>query len=104
MPQDHRTFCDGLNPSPSFGETMNKKLKLDLDSLEVQSFATAGADGERGTVHGLGESIRPSLHVGPCDNTEAGGSCYLASGMVDCEFSAAAQGSCGVDCDSVVTP
>lgn len=32
---------------------MNKKLELDLDSLEVQSFATAGADGERGTVRGL---------------------------------------------------
>jgi hypothetical protein len=81
---------------------MNKKLKLDLDSLEVQSFATAGADGERGTVHGLETA---SLHVGPCDNTEGGGSCYLASNRVDCEFSAPPQGSCVAGgCDSVVGP
>ena len=32
---------------------MSKKLKLDLDALEVASFETVEADGERGTVHGL---------------------------------------------------
>jgi hypothetical protein len=28
------------------------KLKLDLDTLDVQSFPTSSAEGERGTVHG----------------------------------------------------
>lgn len=32
---------------------MPKKLKLNLDALEVASFETAQAGGERGTVHGL---------------------------------------------------
>lgn len=37
------------------------KIKLDLDRLQVDSFETASADGERGTVHGHWSQ------VGTCD-------------------------------------
>jgi hypothetical protein len=42
-----------------------KKLKLDLDTLSVQSFATTAADAApQGTVHGA-EATRTSCGGGP---------------------------------------
>ena len=34
-----------------------KKIRLDLEALDVQSFATAAPEGARGTVHGAGTAI-----------------------------------------------
>lgn len=46
-----------------------QKLRLDLDTLAVQSFATSGAGAERGTVHG---AMYPTdLCTVGCDGTRA---------------------------------
>lgn len=76
---------------------MRKKLKLDLDSLEVQSFATADAPEGRGTVRGHGGQ--------PCTYW---GSCACATGYWDCTTSRETQQSCdytraGDTCDSFPT-
>jgi hypothetical protein len=41
-------------PHPSENAMKNRKLRLDLDQLAVESFAVAGADAARGTVHAHG--------------------------------------------------
>ncbi len=43
-----------------------KKLRIELDQLQVESFQTGGAGAERGTVHGHG----PHTDPGQCPPTE----------------------------------
>lgn len=78
-----------------------EKLKLDLDSLEVESFASVGADGAHGTVLGLESTM--NCPTDTCGTTVIAHYCDPQSGLMDCEFSAG--GSCVVGgCDSVIDP
>jgi hypothetical protein len=55
---------------------MSKKLKLDLDALEVESFASDEAQSERGTVHGLGRETDPRACPGTANwNCSVGDGC-----------------------------
>ena len=55
-----------------------KKLMLDVDSLEVESFATAGPDAERGTV-----AAREAPTIPPwCDTIL--GQCTAMTGPCPC--------------------
>lgn len=47
-----------------------KKLSLDLDALRVESFATAPAEGRRGTVAGHMNTFGP-----PCATAARGSTC-----------------------------
>ncbi|HET6229313.1 MAG TPA: hypothetical protein VFE05_04480 [Longimicrobiaceae bacterium] len=42
------------------------KLKLDLDTVEVESFEVAVADTGRGTVHGQNSNAGWASYCGPC--------------------------------------
>lgn len=46
-----------------------KKLRLNLERLEVQSFETEHAAGERGTVQGRAGTYREWTCDGTCDQT-----------------------------------
>jgi hypothetical protein len=54
-----------------------RKLKLELEDLSVQSFATDGARGPRGTAHAHQELLDPSddTSIAPGD-TEPGMNCF----------------------------
>jgi hypothetical protein len=71
-----------------------KKLKLDLERLNVQSFETGpdSPDPRRGTVKGFATTVQPVGDTeGTCDTTATGGSmtwdatcefsCYQCSGV-----------------------
>ena len=51
------------------------KLRMDVDSLHVESFATADAGGRAGTVRGAEATELCSQVTGPCDtcNTSCAG-------------------------------
>ncbi|HSU13552.1 hypothetical protein [Longimicrobium sp.] len=53
------------------------KLKLDVDTLTVQSFETGDLDEARGTVHGLSRTKQPNDSLDACDPpfTYQAGSC-----------------------------
>ena len=52
---------------------MKKALKLEIDELAVESFETAAASGERGTVHGHA-TLKTCPGRDTCD--AAAGTCY----------------------------
>lgn len=55
---------------------MAKKIRLDMDALRVDSFATATVDGARGTVQGhQTRGGRPTC-AATCTNTQPIVSCY----------------------------
>jgi hypothetical protein len=59
-----------------------KKLKLDIDTLNVQSFGSGGAPAGRGTVRGRGgDTVIPYY-------------CYPDSNIMDCPYDPSHQ-SCG---------
>ncbi|HEX2078132.1 MAG TPA: hypothetical protein VHG08_10500 [Longimicrobium sp.] len=81
-----------------------KKLTLNLDTLEVQSFATAGAAPNRGTVHGQ-ESQPGETCLDTCANT-CFETCYASCAGPTCEGgygcrTAAAAASCYESCASL---
>jgi hypothetical protein len=80
-----------------------KKLRLELDALEVQSFSTLAGEKERGTVKGQWGSDYPYSgccpqsasvpvacicasmeHEGTCDTTCNPNDCYSCNGGVSC--------------------
>ena len=63
---------------------MRSKLKLDVERLQVESFAVQGQETERGTVRGLAATEEMSV----CDG---GGTC--AGSCVTCDV------TCGYSCD-----
>ena len=55
---------------------MTNKIRLDVDTLRVVSFATAPAEGGRGTVHAHAtQGTRPTC-AATCTNTQPIVSCY----------------------------
>jgi len=53
-----------------------KKIRLDVDALRVDSFATAPVDGPRGTVQAHAtQGMRPTCSL-TCTNTQPLVSCY----------------------------
>ena len=77
---------------------MMKKLTLDLNALEVQSFATAPAAPNRGTVHGEQQCTCPTACTCPgcptcdetcadtCWETCAGWTCVTCGGQETCGY------------------
>lgn len=71
-----------------------KKLTLDLNALEVQSFATDPAEPNRGTVHGEQQCTCPSACTCPgcptcdetCPETCAGFTCATCGGQETCDY------------------
>ncbi|HEU4456616.1 MAG TPA: hypothetical protein VFR81_26350 [Longimicrobium sp.] len=64
------------------------KLKLDLEALAVETFATTPADGRRGTVHGAlaGTADTPAEDTGctaPCMSGDS--MCWIVSCGSTCE-------------------
>jgi len=85
---------------------MGRKLRLDLDSVLVESFVVGSADGD-GTVHGLQETITGVLQTcppGQCIDTGAdeggGGAPTWAScvGMATCPKTHCGGPTCGTTC------
>jgi len=68
-----------------------KKLRLDLDHLQVESFDTQTAPAERGTVDAAQACTCPGY--GTCANTECG-TCNTCQGQYTCDPSQC-NGSCG---------
>jgi len=72
------------------------KLKLDLEAIEVESFAVAAERTEAGTVHGHAKSY-------PFASCEAN-TCYQATcGATDCNISlciASCPQTCRISCDN----
>jgi hypothetical protein len=85
-------------PIHSREEAMMKKLTLDLNSLKVQSFATAAAAPNRGTVHGEQQCTCPTACTCPgcptcdetcadtCQETCAGWTCVTCGGQETCGY------------------
>ena len=61
-----------------------KKMRLDLESLDVEAFATSEAEGERGTVQGHWSQ------VGTCD----------AAFVATCQVNGTCAWTCGSGCNS----
>jgi hypothetical protein len=57
---------------------MNRKLRLDLDSIDVQSFETSVEMEERGTVHGNACSDSTCFQD-ICTCTDEFGNCYASN-------------------------
>ncbi|HEU4455521.1 MAG TPA: hypothetical protein VFR81_20830 [Longimicrobium sp.] len=49
-----------------------KKLRLRLEDLRIDSFGTAEAQNEKGTVHGADSTSEPSCNGQSCDPTCGG--------------------------------
>jgi len=87
-----------------------RKLRLELDSLAVESFAPLDVPGERGTVRGhvslYWEDCNPSDTCAgagwPCDTSDqsCGGTCYERTCHPGC---GAASAGCGGGSDPAVT-
>ena len=79
-------------------ESVMKKLTLDLNALEVQSFATATPAPNRGTIHGEQQCTCPSACSCPgcptcdgtcldtCQETCAGMTCVTCGGQETCGY------------------
>ena len=52
-----------------------KKLRLNVEELSVQSFATDEADDQQGTVQGREEAVAPSRFLSRCCQTDEFQSC-----------------------------
>lgn len=64
-----------------------RKLKLEIEDLTVQSFATDAARGPRGTAHAHDESLLdPGDGTGDAGDTEPGMNCFT------CELSCGGRG------------
>ena len=73
-----------------------RKIQLDMESLEVESFATADAGAEkRGTVHGRADTDE-------CVGTPSEAECVSFTGDLKClcADSAPGQFSCGYICET----
>lgn len=72
-----------------------RKVKLDMDSLAVESFATTGGAEGRGTVHGRAEAS------GDCLRTLYQAQCISLTGDLECQcvHTEANQYSCGAVCE-----
>jgi hypothetical protein len=75
-------------------KTNRKKLRLDVDELRVEAFATAAGAAKHGTVHGHGDTI--SCYMSWCEPscnecTGGGNSC---SGPYACLCPVSANGDC----------
>lgn len=68
-----------------------KKLRLSLDDLRVESFATASGSVRSGTVYGLSGADATCVNDPGCEQTPAGG-CYYTVGCS--EF------TCGNQCSN----
>lgn len=79
-----------------------KKLKLDFDALQVESFHTAGAARGRGTVRG-NAAARCDTNAYDCDGLTCGPSCIgpCTSDGADALAAGAVAGSAG--CNTLVT-
>ncbi len=72
-----------------------RKLKLAIENLKVESFDTAAAGGERGTVVGA-SGIQPATKPAPCLNdTEITGPCCDVTLAISC-----VQTNCFAECNS----
>jgi hypothetical protein len=90
---------------------MNIKLKLNLDDLSVDSFDTAGAQKQKGTVFGeqctcwtqCGQNTCPGCPTcdatcnATCGGATCAGSCYGTCGGDTC--GASCYGTCDYSCD-----
>jgi hypothetical protein len=71
-----------------------KKIRLDLDTLSIESFDTMVTPEERGTVQG---HIPPDTYARYCsDGTTCYDSCDYCSGYVSCNASEC--GTCATNC------
>ena len=68
---------------------MTRKLKLDVETLAVETFATVGGKGSRGTVHGA----ELDLFVVAEDSPDTGCTAPCMSGASGCKLI-----SCGSNC------
>lgn len=86
-----------------------KKLKMDLDDLRVESFATDhDADATDGTVWGHQEALRPkpnTYNAAACNVTRQscyyscqGGACSFESCPGTCPYQGTCHDSCGMIC------
>lgn len=82
---------------------MQRKLRLDIDTLEVESFTTANGTEERGTVHGRATAFCNTVdHT--CDGANTCGGLTCNRAMNSCALSCDACGTykCGGEGDSLV--
>lgn len=79
---------------------MTKKLRLELENLRVESFATAAARGERGTVEGQAATRR--CQTDACTDATCGGAGCLGTFDPTCQESLCV-GTCGLSCGGTCT-
>lgn len=89
---------------------MASKIRLDLDSLAVESFETSSRDGDRGTVHGNACSDSTCFQI-MCTVTNGGidnGTCNYSCGGEPCQAThincSGGTGTGGSDYDSCGCP
>ena len=83
-----------------------KKMRLDPDTLEVQSFQTAPRLEERGTVIGQGTDALATCRGMTCDSTCFQRICTCTYGEDQggtCDYSCDFQNTCGAGCPTGVT-
>ena len=82
-----------------------KKLKLEIESLEVESFEPAAADGDRGTVRGHLSAYYELCHEGDtwqqsctCEATCNAATCYNCSAACPSAACPPPSGACSFGC------
>ena len=78
------------------------KLKLDVEALEVETFATVAESGRRGTVRGAAYDVFAAVRETPGDDTGCTAPCMSGESlceMVSCG-SSCEEASCYIACDA----
>lgn len=81
-----------------------RKVRLEIETLEVESFATAAAAGDRGTVRGRAESALGDAFDIPRDTSDGCGDVIIVTKAPTCA-GPSCPGTCGgPDCSWLTTP